>query len=52
MAAIPEPNRNSMIPPENVVLGVPKKGRLYERCMKLIAGAGLEHRRVSWLEVV
>ncbi len=45
MAAIP--GNNSMIPPENVVMGVPKKGRLYDRCMKLLAGAGMDHRRVS-----
>ncbi|CAN0352128.1 unnamed protein product, partial [Scytosiphon promiscuus] len=33
--------------PDNVVMGVPKKGRLYERCMKLLAGAGMDHHRVS-----
>lgn len=38
---------NSMIPADNVVMGVPKKGRLYDRCMKLLAGAGMDHRRVS-----
>lgn len=38
-----------MIPAENVVMGVPKKGRLYDRCMKLLAGAGMDHRRVSSL---
>lgn len=47
MAAIPNTSdKNSMIPPENVVIGIPKKGRLYDRCMKLLAGAGLDHRRV------
>lgn len=45
MAAIP--GNNSMIPFDNVVMGVPKKGRLYDRCMKLLAGAGMDHRRVS-----
>ena len=45
MAAIP--GNNSMIPSDNVVMGVPKKGRLYDRCMKLLAGAGMDHRRVS-----
>lgn len=44
MAAIP--GNNSMIPSDNVVMGVPKKGRLYDRCMKLLAGAGMDHRRV------
>lgn len=41
------PGANSNIPTENVVMGVPKKGRLYDRCMKLLAGAGMDHRRVS-----
>lgn len=36
-----------MIPADNVLMGVPKKGRLYDRCMKLLAGAGMDHRRVS-----
>lgn len=40
-----------MIPADNVVMGVPKKGRLYDRCMKLLAGAGMDHRRVSVLHV-
>ena len=44
MAAIGE--GSSMIPADNVVMGVPKKGRLYDRCMKLLAGAGMDHRRV------
>ena len=48
MAAIP--GNNSMIPAENVVMGVPKKGRLYDRCMKLLAGAGMDHRRVRQRE--
>lgn len=54
MAAIPD-GKNAVIPPENVIIGVPKKGRLYDRCMKLLTGAGLDHRRVrnkrvSWDE--
>ena len=44
MAAIGDVD--SMIPNDNVVMGVPKKGRLYDRCMKLLAGAGMDHRRV------
>lgn len=36
-----------MIPPEHAIFAVPKKGRLYDRCMKLLEGAGLHHRRVS-----
>lgn len=42
MAAVPATTL-----PDNVVMGVPKKGRLYERCMKLLAGAGMDHHRVS-----
>jgi hypothetical protein len=37
------------IPKQNCIFAVPKKGRLYEQCMKLLAGAGLEHTRVSQL---
>lgn len=55
MAAIPD-GKTPMIPPENVVFGVPKKGRLYDRCMKLLAGAGLDHRRVGgwwwWMDML
>ena len=29
------------------ILAVPKKGRLHEKCMKLLEGIGLEHTRVS-----
>lgn len=46
MAAIPD-GKNNMIPEGNSLFAVPKKGRLYEKCMKLLAGAGLDHRRVS-----
>lgn len=50
MAAVP--GANSLIPADNVLMGVPKKGRLYDRCMKLLAGAGMDHRRVSVLTFV
>lgn len=49
MAAIP--GNNSIIPPDNVVMGVPKKGRLYDRCMKLLAGAGMDHRRPERVDI-
>lgn len=42
---------NSMIPTDNVVMGVPKKGRLYDRCMKLLAGAGMDHRRPERVDI-
>jgi hypothetical protein len=34
------------IPKGNAIFAIPKKGRLYEQCMKLIEGAGLHHVRV------
>ncbi|CAN0305490.1 unnamed protein product, partial [Ectocarpus fasciculatus] len=49
MAAVP--GNNSMIPADNVVMGVPKKGRLYDRCMKLLAGAGMDHRRPARVDI-
>ncbi|EKX51212.1 hypothetical protein GUITHDRAFT_159337 [Guillardia theta CCMP2712] len=42
----------SSIPPENLLMGVPKKGRLHEQCMKLLVqGAGLEHKRPERLDI-
>ena len=36
---------------KNALLAVPKKGRLHERCMKLLEGAGLDHHRPNRLDV-
>ena len=36
---------------KNALLAIPKKGRLYERCMKLLEGAGLDHHRPNRLDV-
>ena len=36
---------------KNALLAIPKKGRLYERCMKLLEGAGLDHYRPNRLDV-
>eukprot|EP00960_Hanusia_phi_P020832 613801-Hanusia_phi.AAC.1 len=45
-------NTMSSIPPENLLMGVPKKGRLHEQCMKLLVqGAGLEHKRPERLDI-
>ncbi|CAM9851954.1 unnamed protein product [Discosporangium mesarthrocarpum] len=49
MAAIPEGNAH--IPIENAVFAVPKKGRLYDRCMKLLDGAGMDHRRPERVDI-
>ncbi len=38
-----------VIPEDNILFGVPKKGRLYERCLELLNGSGLRHIRVSQL---
>ena len=41
----------SSIPPENLLFAVPKKGRLHEKCMKMLEGVGLEHRRPERLDL-
>jgi ATP phosphoribosyltransferase len=35
----------------NCLFAVPKKGRLYEKCMQMVLGAGLEHHRPNRLDV-
>lgn len=41
----PEQNR------QNALFAIPKKGRLYERIVKLLAGAGLDYDRPNRLDV-
>jgi len=42
----------SCIPPENLLIGVPKKGRLHELCIKLLVdGAGLDYRRPERVDI-
>jgi ATP phosphoribosyltransferase len=36
----------SRLSQDELLLAVPKKGRLCERVVKILEGAGLEHRRV------
>ena len=36
----------------NCLFAVPKKGRIYEKCMEMVLGAGLEHHRPNRLDVV
>lgn len=50
MAAIPD-GKNKIIPEENSLFAVPKKGRLYERCMKILEGAGLDYRRPERVDI-
>lgn len=33
------------------LLAVPKKGRIYEKCLEIVLGAGLEHHRPNRLDV-
>jgi ATP phosphoribosyltransferase len=35
----------------NALLAVPKKGRLYEKCITMLAGAGLQYDRPHRLDV-
>lgn len=42
-----EPNQ----PKSNALFAIPKKGRLYERVIKLLNGAGLDHQRPQRLDV-
>jgi hypothetical protein len=47
MASVPvSPHGTSRLPKGNVLMAVPKKGRLYEKVVKVLEGAGLEYRRV------
>eukprot|EP00816_Leptocylindrus_hargravesii_P002508 CAMPEP_0196805926 /NCGR_PEP_ID=MMETSP1362-20130617/5780_1 /TAXON_ID=163516 /ORGANISM="Leptocylindrus danicus, Strain CCMP1856" /LENGTH=298 /DNA_ID=CAMNT_0042179137 /DNA_START=55 /DNA_END=951 /DNA_ORIENTATION=- len=38
-------------PPGNCKMAVPKKGRLYEKCLAMLKGAGIEFRREARLDV-
>jgi ATP phosphoribosyltransferase len=42
-----EPNQ----PRQNALFAIPKKGRLYDRIVKLLTGAGLDHHRPNRLDV-
>lgn len=42
-----EPNQ----PNQNALFAIPKKGRLYDRVVKLLIGAGLDHHRPNRLDV-
>lgn len=43
--------RANTSPPENCRFAIPKKGRLHEKVMKLLDGAGIEHTRQPRLDV-
>lgn len=40
-----------MYPPGNMLFGVPKKGRLFDACNKLLHGIGLEYDRPNRLDI-
>jgi ATP phosphoribosyltransferase len=46
-----EATRQNSSPPENCKFAVPKKGRLYDKVVELLKGAGIEFRRKDRLDV-
>eukprot|EP00746_Dinoflagellata_sp_MGD_P124277 gnl/MRDRNA2_/MRDRNA2_58868_c0_seq2.p1 gnl/MRDRNA2_/MRDRNA2_58868_c0~~gnl/MRDRNA2_/MRDRNA2_58868_c0_seq2.p1 ORF type:complete len:309 (+),score=89.91 gnl/MRDRNA2_/MRDRNA2_58868_c0_seq2:70-996(+) len=44
----PSPSKNG---PSRAIMAVPKKGRLHDRCMKLLEGIGLDHTRPDRVDV-
>lgn len=43
--------RKNSSPPGNCKFAIPKKGRLYEKCVEMLKGAGIEFRREARLDV-
>lgn len=43
--------RTNSSPPGNCKFAIPKKGRLYEKCIEMLKGAGIEFRREPRLDV-
>ena len=42
----------SNIPPDNLLIAVPKKGRLHDQCVKLLVdGAGLDYARPDRVDI-
>ena len=48
---MPETERQNSSPPENLKFAIPKKGRLYDKVVALLKGAGVEFRRKDRLDV-
>lgn len=42
---------DSSQPRQNALFAIPKKGRLYEKVVKMLLGAGLDHERPNRLDV-
>lgn len=49
--ANPAPERMNSSPPGNCRFAIPKKGRLYDKCVEMLKGAGIEFRREARLDV-
>lgn len=47
----PAPERKNASPPGNCKFAIPKKGRLYDKCVEMLTGAGIEFRREARLDV-
>jgi len=45
------PSNAGTLEPANILIGIPKKGRLNEKVTKLLDGAGLEYRRPDRVDV-
>jgi ATP phosphoribosyltransferase len=43
--------RKNSMPPENCKFAIPKKGRLYDKVVEVLKGAGIEFRREARLDV-
>lgn len=48
---MPAAERQNSSPPENLKFAIPKKGRLYDKVVQLLKGAGVEFRRKDRLDV-
>jgi ATP phosphoribosyltransferase len=51
MSGMPAFSRKGSDPPGNCRFGIPKKGRLYEKVVAMLKGAGIEFRREARLDV-
>jgi len=47
----PPPDRKNSSPPGNCRFAIPKKGRLYDKCVEMLKGAGIDFRREPRLDV-
>ena len=50
-SAAPAPGQGGALPSDYAILAVPKKGRLNDKVMKMLDGAGLEYTRPDRVDV-